>query len=45
VQKPPRKEGYVGSAALDVVFGLIFVYLVLSLICSALNEKGEPDAS
>lgn len=27
-----------GSAALDVVFGLIFVYLVLSLICSALNE-------
>ena len=27
-----------GSAALDVVLGLIFVYLVLSLICSALNE-------
>lgn len=27
-----------GSAALDVVFGLIFAYLVLSLICSALNE-------
>ncbi len=27
-----------GSAALEVVFGLIFVYLVLSLICSALNE-------
>jgi hypothetical protein len=27
-----------GSAALDVVFGLIFLYLVLSLICSALNE-------
>ena len=27
-----------GSAALDVVFGLIFVYLVLSLICSALQE-------
>lgn len=27
-----------GSEALDVVFGLIFVYLVLSLLCSALNE-------
>jgi hypothetical protein len=27
-----------GSEALDVVFGLIFIYLALSLICSALNE-------
>jgi hypothetical protein len=27
-----------GSRALDVVFGLVFVYLVLSLLCSALNE-------
>lgn len=27
-----------GSAAIDVVFGLIFVYLVLSLIASALGE-------
>ena len=25
-------------AALDVALGLIFVYLVLSLVCSALNE-------
>ena len=27
-----------GSAALDVVFGLVFTYLVLSLICTAANE-------
>jgi hypothetical protein len=27
-----------GSAAIDVIFGLVFVYLTLSLICSALNE-------
>lgn len=27
-----------GSAALEVALGLIFVYLVLSLVCSALNE-------
>lgn len=27
-----------GSQALEVVFGLIFVYLVLSLLCSAVNE-------
>ncbi len=25
-------------AALDVALGLIFVYLVLALVCSALNE-------
>ena len=27
-----------GSAALDVVFGLVFTYLVLSLLCTAANE-------
>ncbi|MBV9109631.1 MAG: hypothetical protein JO306_09525 [Gemmatimonadetes bacterium] len=27
-----------GSAILDVITGLVFVYLILSLICSAINE-------
>lgn len=27
-----------GSAILDVIIGLVFVYLILSLICSAINE-------
>jgi hypothetical protein len=30
-----------GSTALDVAIGLVFVYLVLSLVCSALNEGLE----
>jgi hypothetical protein len=30
-----------GSTLLDIVIGLIFVYLLLSLICSALNELIE----
>jgi hypothetical protein len=30
-----------GSEMLDVAFGMIFVYLLLSLICSALNELIE----
>ncbi len=30
-----------GSTLLDIVIGLIFVYLLLSLICSALNEVIE----
>ncbi len=33
-----KSERMFGSAAIDVVFGLIFVYLVLSLIASALGE-------
>src|SRR4051812_17176205 len=30
-----------GSAALDVAIGLVFVYLAASLVCSALNETVE----
>ncbi len=30
-----------GSTALDVAIGLVFIYLVVSLICSALNEGVE----
>ena len=27
-----------GSSILDIAIGLVFVFLLLSLICSALNE-------
>jgi len=32
---------FLGSTALDVAIGLIFVYLVVSLICSSLSEATE----
>ena len=32
---------FLGSTALDVAIGLVFTYLVVSLICSALNEGLE----
>jgi hypothetical protein len=41
IRRQKKGENMFGSEILDVVIGMIFIFLLLSLICSAINEMIE----